>query len=120
MLQGIASLMKRNIREVDIIARFGGEEFIILLPMVDRDGAADLAERLRRLVEQHLWEDSSFDNLHITISLGVAAIPTQGIETAEQLVACAAKALQRAKANGRNRLEIYEAGREDQQSPAAF
>lgn len=114
ILQEIASLLKQNIREVDMIARFGGEEFIILLPMVDRDGAADLAERLRRLVERHQWGNSSFDNLHITISLGVAALPTQGIETAEHLVACATKALKRAKANGRNRLEIYEAGLEDQ------
>jgi diguanylate cyclase (GGDEF)-like protein len=116
ILQGIASLMKQNVREVDMIARFGGEEFIILLPMVDRDGAADLAERLRTLVEQHRWENPSFNDLHITISLGVAAMPTKGIETAEHLVECASKALQRAKANGSNRLEIYEAGLEDQPS----
>jgi two-component system cell cycle response regulator len=116
MLQGIASLMKQNVREVDTIARFGGEEFVILLPMVDRGGAVDLAERLRTLVEQHQWENPSVNNLHITISLGVAAIPMEGIETAEQLVACAANALQRAKANGRNRVEIYEVGLEDQRS----
>jgi two-component system cell cycle response regulator len=114
ILQGVASLMKQNVREVDMIARYGGEEFVILLPMVDIDGAAALAERLRIVVEQHLWENSSFGKLHITVSLGVAAIPMQGIETAERLVACADKALHRAKANGRNRVEIYEAGLDDQ------
>ena len=113
ILQGVASLVKQNVREVDMIARYGGEEFVILLPMVDINGAAVLAERLRILIEEHLWENSSFGKLHITVSLGVAAIPTQGIETAERLVACADKALRRAKANGRNRVEIYEAGLDD-------
>jgi len=113
MLQGVASLVKQNVREVDIIARYGGEQFAILLPMVDMNGAVALAERLRSLVEEHLWENSSLGKLRITVSLGVAAIPTQGIETAENLVACADKALRRAKANGRNRVEIYEAKLDD-------
>jgi diguanylate cyclase (GGDEF)-like protein len=116
VLQGVASLVKQNVREVDMIARYGGEEFVILLPMVDMNGATALAERLRKLVEQHLWENPSLGKLHITVSLGVAAIPTQGIKTAERLVACADKALHRAKANGRNRVEIYEAGLDDQPS----
>ena len=114
MLEGLANLVKQNAREVDMIARYGGEEFVILLPMVDMNGAAAVAERLRTLVEEHPWKNSSFGELHITVSLGVAAIPTQGIETAEHLLACADKALHRAKANGRNRVEIYEAGIEDQ------
>jgi two-component system cell cycle response regulator len=113
MLQGVASLMKQNVREVDMIARYGGEEFIILLPMIDIGEAAALAERLRKLVEQHIWENPSLGKLHITVSLGVAAIPTQDIETAEHLIACADKALHRAKANGRNRVEIYEARLDD-------
>jgi two-component system cell cycle response regulator len=116
MLQGVASLMKQNVREVDMIARYGGEEFIILLPMIDIGEAAALAERLRKLVEQQTWENPSFGKLHITVSFGVAAIPTQGIETAERLIACADKALRRAKANGRNRVEIYEAGLDDPSS----
>jgi diguanylate cyclase (GGDEF)-like protein len=114
MLEGLASLVKQNVREVDMIARYGGEEFVILLPMVDMNGATALAERLRTLVEEHPWENSSFGKLHITVSLGVAAIPTQGIETAEHLLACADKALLRAKTNGRNRVEAYEAGIDDQ------
>jgi diguanylate cyclase (GGDEF)-like protein len=118
MLQGLASLIKQNTREVDMIARYGGEEFVILLPMVDIDGAAALAERLRALVEQQIWEYPSSDKLHITVSLGVAAIPTQGIETAEHLIAYADNALHRAKDNGRNRVEIYEGGLDDQSSSA--
>jgi two-component system cell cycle response regulator len=116
MLQGIASLMKQNVREVDMIARYGGEEFVILSPMIDIDGAAALAERLRMRVEQHIWENPSLGKLQITVSLGVAAIPMQDIKTAEHLVACAVKALHRAKTNGRNRVEIYDASLDDQPS----
>ncbi len=118
MLQGLASLMKQNVREVDMIARYGKEELVILLPMIDIDGAAAVAERLRGEVEQHSWESPSCGKLHITVSLGVSAIPSQGIEMAERLVACADKALQRAKANGRNRVEIYEGGVGDCRSSA--
>jgi diguanylate cyclase (GGDEF)-like protein len=113
ILQGVASLVKQNAREIDMIARYRVEEFIILLPMVDIKGTSALAERLRTLVEQCPWENSSSGRLEITLSIGVAAIPMQGIETAEHLVACAEKALQRAKAKGRNRVEIYEAGIDD-------
>jgi diguanylate cyclase (GGDEF)-like protein len=111
MLQILAGLMKQNVREVDMIARYKEEEFVILLPMTDIGEAAALAERLRTLVEQHIWENPSLGKLCITVSLGVAAIPAQGIETAEHLIACADKALQQAKANGRNRVEIYKAER---------
>jgi len=113
MLQGIASLLKQNVREVDMIARYGGEEFVILMPMIDIGEASALAERLCTLVGQHLWENASLGKLHITVSLGVAAIPSEDIETAEHLVACAEKALHRAKANGRNRMEIYDAKLDD-------
>lgn len=108
-LQGLASLMKQNVREVDMIARYSEQEFVILSPMIDIQETNALADRLRGLVEQHAWEHPSSGRLQITVSLGVAAIPMQGIETAERLVVCADKALRRAKANGCNRVEIYEA-----------
>ena len=119
MLQGAASLLKQNVREVDMTARYGEEEFVILMPMTDIGGAAALAERLRPLVDQNLWENSSLGKLHITVSLGVAAIPSQNIETAEHLIACAEKALHRAKTNGGNRVEIYDPKLDDQPSSTA-
>ena len=112
MLQNISSLIKQNVREVDMAVRYGGEEFILLLPMIDGNGASALAERLREQVEHQTWENPSFGKLHVTISCGVTSIPAQVIETAESLLACADKALRRAKANGRNRMEIYEPGRD--------
>ena len=109
MIQCLAGLIKENVREVDTIARYKEEEFVILLPMTDIGGAAALAESLRILVEQHIWENPSFGKLCTTVSLGVAAISAQGIETAEDLILCTDKALHQAKSNGRNRVEIYEA-----------
>ena len=81
--------------------------------MTDIGESVAMAESLRTLVEQHIWENPSFGKLRTTVSLGVAGIPTQGIETAEHLIACADKALHQAKANGRNRVEIYEARLDD-------
>ena len=107
VLQEVAGLMKEKMREGDIIARYGGEEFIILLPMTELDGAEDLAGRLREQVEERIWDNPSYGKLQITISFGVAVFPTPGIETADQLIACADKALYRAKNNGRNRVEVY-------------
>lgn len=112
MLQNISSLIKQNVREVDMAARYGGEEFTLLLPMIDGNGASALAERLREQAEHQTLENPSFGKLHITISCGVASIPAQDIETAESLLACADKALRRAKANGRNRVEIYKPGQD--------
>ncbi len=112
MLQNISSLIKQNVREVDMAARYGEEEFILLLPMIDGNGAFVLAEQLREQVEHQTLDNPSFGKLHVTISCGVASIPAQGIETAESLLSCADKALRRAKANGRNRVEIYEPGRD--------
>ncbi|RPI70852.1 MAG: GGDEF domain-containing protein, partial [Desulfobacteraceae bacterium] len=94
-------------REGDIIARYGGEEFIILLPMTEVGGAIDLAERMRAQVAEQTWEHPSCGRLHVTISFGVAVSPAPGIETADQLVLYADKALYRAKNNGRNRVEVY-------------
>ena len=116
ILQSLAVLTKQNVREVDMIARYSEEEFVILSPMIEIGETAALADRLRGLVEKQIWEHPSCGPLHVTVSLGVAAIPKLEIETAERLVLCAEKAMRRAEANGRNRVEIYEAGADDRPS----
>jgi len=106
VLQGVARLMQENLRQGDIIARFGGEEFVILLNMTSLEMASVLAERLRLMVDKHVWE-SPVGKLHITISFGVAALPSPLIMTSEHLVQCADKALYKAKSSGRNRVEVF-------------
>jgi diguanylate cyclase (GGDEF)-like protein len=107
ILEGAAKLMQDNLREDDIIARYGGEEFIILLTMTDLDMAVVMAERIRTLIENYIWKYQCED-LKITISFGVAALPSPVITQAEQLIQYADKALYKAKAEGRNRVASFD------------
>ncbi len=102
-----------------MLARYGEQEFAILSPMIDMRETEALADRLRGLVEKHVWDHPSCGQLRVTVSLGVAAVPTLKIETAERLPVCADKAMHRAKANGGNCVKIYEAGLDDQTSSAS-
>lgn len=100
VLQAVAGLMRDSLRGYDSACRYGGEEFLAILPGTDLPGAAGVAERLRREVEA-----ARVDGLRVTLSLGVAGYPEigGGVE-AETLVAAADAALYRAKQAGRNRV----------------
>lgn len=97
---GLASMMTECMRESDVITRWGGDEFTVLMPCTELDVAIEAAERLRKSVEQHCFEDK----ICVTISIGVAEwrIATESVEN---LVARADQALYIAKRNGRNRVE---------------
>ncbi|MFO1428825.1 MAG: GGDEF domain-containing protein [Candidatus Competibacteraceae bacterium] len=99
--QALINLMRPN----DMIARFGGEEFIVLLPDVELAGAMTVAERLRAGIARMTLESEGLTaGLSITVSLGVAEmLPDEALEA---LVARADAALYRAKAGGRNRVAI--------------
>jgi diguanylate cyclase (GGDEF)-like protein len=104
ILQVLAGALKDEAREIDVLARVGGEEFCVLMPDTDVDGAMKLAERMRQkvsdLTEQQLGIAAS-----VTVSLGVA-IAYQNEATFEHLYARADKALYQAKTHGRNRVEV--------------
>ncbi|MFZ5574810.1 MAG: diguanylate cyclase [Pseudomonadota bacterium] len=100
VLVQLAVTVGEAIRSTDLLARWGGEEFAILLPGSDQNAARILAEKLRLRVENQVFPDVS----HITCSFGVAEwVPG---DRAEDLLRKADDALYRAKANGRNRVEI--------------
>ncbi|MCX5715521.1 MAG: sensor domain-containing diguanylate cyclase [Candidatus Omnitrophica bacterium] len=102
MLKETARVLKHNIREVDLIGRYGGEEFSVILPEADRVSAGLVAERLRRAVEANIFK--AYDEvLHMTISVGVATFP-QDASRSGDLIEQADKALYSAKAEGRNRV----------------
>jgi diguanylate cyclase (GGDEF)-like protein len=98
-LKDVADALSRATREYDIAARFGGDEFCILLPETELDGALVVAERIRSLVEEMGGEP------RITVSIGVAT--KEGGETMpEELVALADRAAYRAKFSGRNSVSV--------------
>lgn len=105
VLHEIATLLKENIRQGDILARFGGEEFILILPMTGVAAAKELAERLRVKVENKLFNGPDGE-LRITMSFGVSGLPSTKIKKTVDLLELANRAVYRAKAFGRNRVEI--------------
>lgn len=105
LLVETASLMKRSTRGMDIVCRYGGEEFIMVLPGADAASAARRAETIRqecaRVILSHAGED-----LTVTISFGVASYPEHG-KNAEEIIIKADKALYQSKEAGRNRVTIW-------------
>lgn len=108
VLMDVARVLEQNIRPDDVAARFGGEEFVIMLPGTERQEAAYVAERLRRLVERH---ETPVDGqiIRVTISAGVASYPVHADESADRLLRKADEALYLAKSQGRNRVRLAEA-----------
>ena len=102
VLRDVAQLLQRNLREIDMIARFGGEEFLLLLIETSLEQAMPVAERLRQLVEVHPIR--AYDELLTqTISMGAAGFPAQA-QTFPALIERADQALYAAKRAGRNRV----------------
>ncbi len=106
VLKAVAGYLRKNIRTVDCMARFGGEEFLILLPYSDASMAFAQAERIRKyLVDRPVAVGGR--ELRITASFGIASYPTdQRIRSAEDLIEASDRALYEAKQNGRNRSVI--------------
>lgn len=90
-------------RDGDIAARYGGEEFAVLLPGIDGTVAAEIAERIRARTEATVLSLSPGITDHITVSIGIASAPEQGLDRVT-LMRLADEALYRAKDEGRNRV----------------
>jgi len=102
-LRVLSGLLGQCVRQVDTLARYGGDEFTILLVDTEHDVALRIAERIRECVESHLFEAGHDGTLRLTISIGVATCPLHG-EARERLLDAADKAMYRAKSEGRNRV----------------
>jgi diguanylate cyclase (GGDEF)-like protein/putative nucleotidyltransferase with HDIG domain len=104
VLKGIADIFRTQLRHYDVPARFGGEEFAILLPETSAEVAFEIAERIRRAVAETRFEvETSTEPIRATISVGVAAFPKDGTD-ANELIHQADLAVYRAKLQGRNRV----------------
>jgi diguanylate cyclase (GGDEF)-like protein/putative nucleotidyltransferase with HDIG domain len=104
VLKGIAEVFRLQLRHYDVPARFGGEEFAILLPETPPDQAFEIAERIRRAVADRLFDvETSSEPIRATVSIGIAAAPRDGTD-ANELIHQADLAVYRAKLQGRNRV----------------
>jgi two-component system cell cycle response regulator len=106
VLVELAAMLQRVVRAVDMVSRYGGEEFVIVLPETGSSGAEAFAERLRELIEAHSFTPTRGGPIRITTSIGVSSFPGFGVESVDDLLAAADQALYRAKADGRNRVRI--------------
>ena len=106
ILVQLADAIKKSVRQMDIISRFGGEEFIILLPLTSPETAVRIGERLRENVEttKFSWQNHE---ISLTISVGIASYHAN-IEDLNSLIELADKALYLAKQNGRNQISTIQ------------
>ncbi|MDF1684186.1 MAG: GGDEF domain-containing protein [Legionellaceae bacterium] len=104
VLKELSALLETSTRDIDLVCRYGGEEMAIIIPELQQDNVLKLAERLRYLVEKHVFaQDDTL--VHITISIGVSLVPDAYI-TAKELISLADEALYAAKNKGRNQIVI--------------
>lgn len=103
VLASVARIATDVKRMSDVAARLGGEEFALLLPETDQQGAVQLAQRLRTAIERHQYLSPAGAPLHVTASIGVATAQ-RSAKDVEKLLSSADRALYRAKNNGRNRV----------------
>jgi len=110
VLVRVARLLAHMVRGVDTVARFGGEEFAVLMPETNRLGAAVLGERIRAAIER---EQISVDGQHIpvTVSIGITTLAAEDVESIDQMLNVADQRLYLAKNNGRNRICVSDDGK---------
>ncbi len=103
VLREIAGIIRSSIRDVDVAARWGGEEFIVLLPQIKGAGAMVPATRILNSVSEHKFSDCS---RQITVSIGISSAPDPSIDTVDRFIHTADLALYEAKDEGRNRIIV--------------
>ena len=108
-LQSVAGALRENVRKVDILTRYGGEEFVVILPETDKENSVVVAEKLRKAVAKLMLGVTEGKGELLTITAGVANFPLDATD-AIGLLESSDKALYFGKAQGRNRVcaEIFE------------
>lgn len=112
VLRAVSQVTRARLREVDLLARYGGEELIALLPETTPADALRACERVREAIEalqlEHHGSDGTKRTVRCTASLGLASIPSNTLQSAEELLRAADECLYAAKGAGRNRVRQHE------------
>jgi diguanylate cyclase (GGDEF)-like protein len=101
VLMEMATIILSSVRDTDVVARYGGDEFVVILPESNVESAAFVAERVRRKIERNSFTGGRGLRLQLTASFGVATFPEHA-QSPQQLVANADAAMYEAKAAGKN------------------
>ncbi len=102
MLASVAEILRRQFRPGDILVRYGGDEFAVLLPRVSEDQALDIAERVREAVASYDLTDYEHDGPALSVSVSIGVAELNGRQSLDDLLAAADAAMYRAKNSGRN------------------
>lgn len=107
VLRAVSRKIKSQVRDIDIVARFGGEEFFIIMPETEKKNAFIAMERLRKAVASTKIPGDNGASMGVTVSIGIAEFPHDGID-AESLIKAADTAMYQSKTAGRNRVTAHE------------
>jgi two-component system, cell cycle response regulator len=119
VLLELADILRETARDIDRLGRYGGEEFMVLLPETGIEDAAVFVERVRREVSRRPFDVGRDEPLHMTISAGVASYPHPSIDSVETMVGLADEALYAAKKGGRDRVVRFDEMPRDGDAPVA-
>ncbi|MFQ5702382.1 MAG: GGDEF domain-containing protein, partial [Acidobacteriota bacterium] len=100
-LYEVGQVIQKTVREIDIVSRYGGDEFTVILPQTGAEGALTIAERIRESIGQQVFLTEFGHNVRITASFGVSSYPDHG-ETREDLIQKADQAMYMVKERGKN------------------
>jgi diguanylate cyclase (GGDEF)-like protein len=106
ILINITRIAKMALREGDILLRYGGEEFLVIMPGAPRHDSQFVAERLCRMVEEGKTQCGN-QQISVTVSVGVASFPETDVTDEKNLITFADSALYEAKDSGRNRVVVH-------------
>lgn len=107
VLREVATMLRRTARGIDFVGRYGGEEFVMLLPGTWSVDAITLGDRVRRAVSHHAFNTNGTQPIRLTISVGIAGLPEHA-QTGESLRDCADTAVYHAKRAGRNQVTLFD------------